>query len=126
MGFDTLNLSYAPKCPQFGASNAAQWAITVKASNGRAACFLYHIAEIFESAQEYPEGMKRKFNGCGQTGLGNFKSRLRHFLHGLQGVASMAKIVRTPNGPMLRDDKGEHTGIAFVTNGAEVVWISNK
>lgn len=38
----------------------------------------------------------------------------------------MAGIVRGPNGPMLRDDKGEHTAITFSTSQTEWFWVSNK
>jgi hypothetical protein len=38
----------------------------------------------------------------------------------------MAKIVRGPNGPSLRDNKGEHTAITFRTAETEWIWISNK
>jgi hypothetical protein len=38
----------------------------------------------------------------------------------------MAKIVRGPNGPALRDNKGEYTAITFRTTETEWIWISNK
>lgn len=37
----------------------------------------------------------------------------------------MAKIIRGPSGPALRDDTGRYTAISFSTNKGEV-WISNR
>lgn len=39
----------------------------------------------------------------------------------------MAKIVRGPDGPKLRDDKGNNTGINFRKTGEDrEVWISDR
>lgn len=38
----------------------------------------------------------------------------------------MAKVLRGPTGPRLRDDKGQYTAISFVTKKGNEVWISNK
>lgn len=38
----------------------------------------------------------------------------------------MAKIVRGPTGPKLRDDKGQYTAVSFTTKDGREVWISNK